>query len=219
MRFFVDSREPQEVKNKLMLTDHDVEIKELDQADFYMPDEDVAVERKEASDFASSTTDGRLSEQADRMAAEHDYNFLVLEGSPYELRYSGVNKNSLIGMQASLAVKRGFRTIYTEGVDDTCYAVLRLFERFSSGQHERDDGGYVKTADTGQVNDVQVAMLMQINGISEEKARKIIEKIGFSTICSMRHNAFAPEEKCKDKFTEIDGIGDTLADRIINAFE
>jgi len=122
-------------------------------------------------------------------------------------------------MQASLAVKRGFRTIYTEGVDDTCYAVLRLFERFSSGQHERDASGYVKTADTGQVDDVQVAMLMQINGISEEKARKIVEKIGFSSICSMRHNAFAPKEKCKDKFTEIEGIGPTLAQRVIDAFE
>jgi ERCC4-type nuclease len=218
MKFFVDSREPQSVKNKLLLTSHDVEVKELDQADFYMPEEDVAVERKEASDFASSTTKGRLSEQADRMASSHDYNFLLLEGSPYDLSYSNVGSHSLIGMQTSLAVKRGFSTVFTESVEDTCYAVVRVFERFGSGQHESSSSGYVKTADTGEVDDVQVSMLMQVQGISREKAEKIVEEIGFSSICSMRHNAFAPEEKCKAKFEEIDGIGSTLADRVLNAF-
>jgi ERCC4-type nuclease len=231
MKFFVDSREPQSVKNKLLLTDHDVEVKELDQADFYMPEKDVAVERKEASDFASSTTDGRLSEQADRMVAEHDHVFVIIENtirgtgkdhlvpnSLYNLKHSNINDNSITGMQTSLAVKRGIKIIYTESIDHTVYAVNRVFERFMDEEHTSEESGYVKTADTGEVDDVQVSMLMQVQGISREKAEKIVEEIGFSSICSMRHNAFAPEEKCKAKFEEIDGIGSTLADRVINAF-
>lgn len=215
MRFIVDSREPERVKNKLMLTDHVVEVKELPQADFYMPERDVAVERKEASDFASSMTDGRLSEQADRMAAEHDYNFLVLEGSPYELRYSNVNSSSFIGMQASLAVKRGFRTIYTEGIEDTCYAVLRIFERFDSGQHDRGSSGYVKTADTGEVDDVQVAMLMQIEGISKDKAEAIIDRVGGVGSFVWAYNEGANVES---DLKEVEGVGDVLADRVIKSF-
>lgn len=207
--------------------------KELPQGDFYLPEHDVVIERKEASDFVSSTTEGRLSEQADRMIAEHDHVYVIIENdveryfdgdnyrvkSLYNQRYSHVSDNSVTGMQTSLAVKRGIKIIYTESVAQTLYAVERVFERFADGEHKNAESGYVKTADTGEVDDVQVAMLMQIRGISEEKARKIVEEIGLSSICSMRHNAFAPEEKCKAKFEEIDGIGETLAQRVIDAFQ
>jgi len=241
MKAFVDSREPGNVKNMFHTqfggSEFDTETKELPQADFYLPEYDVAIERKEASDFASSTTDGRLSEQADRMMAEHDHNFLFLEneindkdhyrtGSPdrinslYDLKYSDISDNSIIGMQTSLAVKRNFKIIYTESVDQTVYAVKRVFERFADKEHEQADGGYVKTADTGEVDDVSVAMLMQIDGISEDKAWKILEEMRFSAlgafVCRGTKNG---KERARDKIKNVDGVGDTLADRVINAFQ
>jgi ERCC4-type nuclease len=202
----------------------------LPQGDFYLPEHDVVIERKEASDFASSTTDGRLSEQADRMIAEHDHVYVIIENdvgqyydgdkyqtkSFYNLQYSHVGYKSLIGMQTSLAVKRDIKIIYTESVEHTIYAVNRVFERFMDDEHVSADGGYVKTADTGEVDDVQVAMLMQIDGISEDKAEEIIQCLGSIGGFIHAYNEGADVER---DLKSIEGIGPTLADRVIDAFQ
>jgi len=79
MKPVIDSREPSKVKRFFeQNSDTEWAVRELPQADFYLPQKDVAIERKEASDFVSSTTEGRLSEQADRMAANHDHNHLLI---------------------------------------------------------------------------------------------------------------------------------------------
>jgi len=218
MKAFIDSREPVKIKD-LAEVDRNYETKELPQADFYLPEEDVAIERKEASDFASSTTDGRLSKQADRMIAEHEHVYLILEGSPYDLEYSNISPNSVIGMQTSLAVKRGIKIVYTSNEHETLYAVNRVFERHADGEHEQQDGGYVKTADTGEVDDVQVAMLMQIQGISEEKARAILKKISFDELADCATNiGYDGPEIAKEAVRKVDGIGPTLAQRVIDSF-
>ena len=223
MKAFVDSREPESIKLKACkgtaTKPYSMETDTLEQADFYLPSEDVAIERKEASDFASSTTDGRLSRQADRLIAEHEHVYLILERPDeplYNLAYSNVSDNSLLGMQTSLAVKRGIKIIYTESVEQTLYAVHRIFERHIDGEHERADNGYVKTADTGEVEDVQVAMLMQIDGISEEKARNIVKKCGIRRINAAIHQGDG--DMVVEEIQRIDGIGPTLAERVINAF-
>ena len=202
----------------------------MPQGDFYFPEQDVVVERKDSADFASSTTEGRLSEQADRMVAEHEHSFVIIENdvesyfdgdsyqlkSLYNLRYGHIGDNSIIGMQTSLAVKRGIHIIYTEDSKQTCYAVRRLFERFEQSQHENSSGGHVKTADAGEVEDVQVAMLMQIDGISEEKAGKILDR--FRSIATM---IYSKEQgfDVKTELQDIEGIGSTLSKRVINAFQ
>jgi len=224
--YFIDSREPQNLKSMAAMQ-HGMQTKELPQGDFYHPEHDVIIERKEASDFASSTTDGRLSEQADRMIAEHDHVCLIIENdvesyfdgdkyqikSLYDLRYSHVSSHSIIGMQTSLAVKRGIKIIYTESIDDTCYAVNRIFERFRDEEHESAESGYVNTADTGEVDDVQVAMLMQVDGISKEKAKYIDSKL-YSLA-----NIVKEPDSTKKRLLEVEGVGDTLAERVINAFQ
>lgn len=215
MKAFIDSREPVKIKH-LAEVDRNYETKELPQADFYLPEEDVAIERKEASDFASSTTDGRLSKQADRMIAEHEHVYLILEGSPYDLKYSNISPNSVIGMQTSLAVKRGIKIIYTSSMHETLYAVNRIFERHLDGEHEQADGGYVKTHDTGEIEDVQVAMLMQIDGISEDKAKAILNEIPWTELGYMTP---IDSNDTENKIRRVDGIGDVLAQRVIDAFQ
>lgn len=220
MKAFVDGREPDSIKEKINgryeVSGIAYESKELPQADFYLPEHDVAVERKEASDFASSTTDGRLSEQADRMVAEHDHVFVIIErpyDPLYDLAYSNISDNSIVGMQTSLAVKRGIKIIYTESMEQTVYAVNRIFERFVDEEHERAESGYVKTADTGEVDDVQAAMIAQVRGISNEKAKEISELFAI-------HEFVNHPEDIKEELAEmVDGVGDTLAGRIVEAFQ
>jgi len=218
MKALVDSREPSFLR-AIAQKEYGYEQDTIEQGDFYLPEKDVVVERKEASDFASSTTEGRLSKQADRMIAEHEHAYLVLEGDPYDLQYSNVKANSLIGMQTSLAVKRGIKIIYTDSVEDTLYAVNRLFERHLDD--ENGQTGYVKTHDTGEVEDVKIAMLMQIDGISREKAIKIIDrfnihKYGFGDLCI--DGEYIRRGDPSKRLQEIDGIGPTLAERVVDAF-
>lgn len=222
MKAYVDSREPRKVKRKTWNDKKDISFheKELPQADFYLPEHDVAIERKEASDFASSTTDGRLSEQADRMMAEHDHNFLILEGdiSVYNLKYSDISDHSIIGMQTSLAVKRDFKIIYTKSIDQTIYAVNRIFERFMDEEHESADGGYVKTADTGEVDNIDAKMISQIDGVSTEKALKICEVTSINDIAWNVSCERGDTQGIKDKIMNVDGVGTVLAQRVIDAF-
>lgn len=220
----IDSREDQKVKKSFSVEMQrfeqlEAEVEELDQGDFYLPECDVVVERKEASDFASSLTDGRLSEQADRMAANHDHVFLVIEGSPYDLKYSDVSGKSVTGMQTSLAVKRDVHILFTNGVMATHYAVGRVFQRFLDGEHREADTGYVKTADTGEVDDVQVAMLMQIDGISKQKARDILDQLPFDTLAYNSAAQYGHRTEISRRLKKVDGVGDTLAWRIIDVFQ
>ena len=238
MKAYVDSREPDKVKLKTCKGNANGDItfnsKELLQADFYLPAHDVAIERKEASDFASSTTGGRLSEQADRMVAEHDHAFLIIENdvgqyfdgdkyqnkSLYNLEHSNVGYKSLIGMQTSLAVKRDIKIVYTEDIEHTVYAVERIFERFMDEEHASQSSGYVKTADTGEVENTQVAMLMQVDGISEQKARDILKEISFDELadCATSFGYESPRA-AKEAIKCVGGVGDILAERVINAFQ
>jgi len=234
---FVDSREPDEVRLKTArgnaVNSVTYQTKQLPQADFYLPEHDVAIERKEASDFASSTTEGRLSEQADRMIDEHDHVYLIIENdigqyfggdkhqlqSLYNLRYSDVSHKSIIGMQTSLAVKRGIKIIYTESVEQTVYAVQRVFERHLAGE-AGDGDSHVKTADAGEIEDTQVAMLMQVDGISEEKARGILREISFDELANCATDVgYEGPHIAKESVKCVDGIGGVLAERVINAFQ
>jgi len=217
----IDTREPTTVEleaaEELAKADLKAEPDTLKNGDFYLPEKDVVIERKEASDFASSTTDGRLSRQSDRMIADHEHVYLILEGDPFSLQHSDITAHSILGMQTSLAVKRGIKIVYTDSVSDTVYAVRRIFERHLND--ENSDTGYVKTHDAGEVEDVQVAMLMQIEGISEKKAREILDSISFDELADCATDiGYEGVDIARDAVMDVDGIGETLAERVISAF-
>lgn len=214
----MDSAEPWEARAYMKQksdNQFDWSQEKLKTGDYVYPGKSVCIERKEASDFASSLTDGRLSEQADRMVDEFDYQYLVLEGSPYSLQYSDVAEKSLMGMMSSLAVKRGIPVVFTEDRDQTLWMVNRIFERHKEGEAGQG-GSHVKTFDSGEVDDLELAMLMQVPGVTEEKARKIVDETGGFNF--MLKNVNAPEY-VKERLTEISGVGDKTADRIIGVFK
>lgn len=212
----VDSNEPSEVKKEIRdRTDFKVRVESLDQGDFLYPTKGVAIERKEASDLAQSIQDRRVKEQTSRMRANHDHVYLIAEGELFNLPHSNIHKNSITGQLISLAVKKGVRIIPTKDKASTGYAVNRIFERHRDGEHE-EQTEYLKRHDTGEVEDVQVAMLMQIDGISMEKAENILDKTSFSSIQSALHQG--AYDIVKEDMQKIDGIGPKTAEKVIKAF-
>lgn len=221
----VDSREPndmidamrKEVENSDVI--QDITIKELETADFVCSD--IGVERKEVSDFASSVQDRRISEQGDRMVEEFEHRYVVLEDRHegeglYDLKHTSIASNSLIGQQVSLAAKRDIRIIKTDGIEGTAFAVRRIVER----SLKDESVGHTKTVDV-ETGDVQVAILAQIEGISEEKAKKIIDETPFTGLGNIAlywevYHSGGGNVSPQTMLEEVDGIGPKLAERIIN---
>jgi len=213
----VDSAEPWQAREYMKQKSggvFDWSQEKLPTGDYVYPAESVVIERKEASDFASSLTDGRLSEQADRMCEEFDYQYIILEGSPYKLQYSDVAENSLMGMMSSLAVKRGIPVLFTETRDQTLWLVNRIFERHRGGEAGQG-GSHVKTFDAGEVDDLELAMLMQIPGVTESKANEIVDTYGgFHRLSGRAHEP----KQFKNDLMRIDGVGSKTASKIVNLF-
>lgn len=207
----VDSNEPssiiQEIKDR---ADFKVKVESLDQGDFLYPHQSVAIERKEASDLAQSIQDRRVKEQTARMRANHDHVYLIAEGNLFELPHSDIHENSITGQLISLAVKKGVRIISTKNKAGTGYAANRIFERHRDGEHE-EQTEYLKRHDTGEVEDVQVAMLMQIDGISKSKAERILDQFYLENITK-------EPQTFEKRVQNIDGIGPKTAEKVIKAF-
>jgi len=219
----IDSREPDDIKHVVGLElkdkNFEVSIQEEAQGDFHYPHQDVVIERKTPSDLAQSIQDRRISEQADRMIAEHDHVYLIIEGDPFNLTHTDLNHNSIRGQLISLAAKRGIKILPTNDKNGTAFTVRRLFQRYKDGDHKTNTE-YLNTHDTGETNNVQAAMLTQIKGISTEKALEILDTIDFQSLIlgSAKLDAQATE-KVKNTLQTIDGIGPTLSERVIKTFQ
>jgi len=215
----VDSNEPQKIIDEIQKrANFKVKVESLDQGDFLYPHQSVAIERKTGSDLAGSIQDRRVKEQVTRMRAEHDHVYLIAEGELFNLPHSNMHKNSITGQMISLAVKNGARIIPTKDHGNTGYAVNRVFERHRDQEH-LEQTQYLKRHDTGEVENTQLSMLMQIDGISEEKARTILNNINFGQLIDCySHPGEAGPEYAKDVITGIDGIGPKTVKKLAEAF-
>ena len=215
----VDSNEPPEVIKEIRdRADFKVKVESLDQGDFLYPHQSVAIERKEGSDLANSIQDRRVKEQTSRMRAQHDHVYLIAEGELFDLAHSNIHKNSVTGQIISLAVKKGVRVVPTKDKGSTGYAVNRIFERHRDGEH-KEQTEYLKRHDTGEVEDLEVAMLIQIDGISEEKAKEITEKYYFRDgLCGFGAEIRSDYRQILNDLQMIDGIGPKTAEKVIKAF-
>jgi len=75
--------------------------------------------------------------------------------------------------------------------------------------------GHVKTVDV-ETDDVAVKMFAQIRGISTDTAKKILE---IKDINSWMWLALDDHAKMRENLKRVDGVGNTLAQRVINAFQ
>lgn len=218
----IDSREPDDIKNvvgqELKDKNFEVSIQEEAQGDFHYPHQDVVIERKTPSDLAQSIQDRRISEQADRMIAEHDHVYLIIEGDPFNLTHTDLNHNSIRGQLISLAAKRGIKILPTNDKNGTAFTVRRLFQRYKDGDHKTNTE-YLKTHDTGEVENVKLAMLTQINGLSKSKAENVLEKLDGEFSSAYSAIAGGKTHLLRSNLEEIDGIGPKTSEKIVNALK
>lgn len=103
-----------------------LEFSALPTADYVLSDA-VAVERKEAGDFASSIMDRRLFGQAARMKVEFERPILLIEGDLSRI-WSAIGAEALRGAISFLAVLEGITVLQTADAEGSA-AMLRTMAR------------------------------------------------------------------------------------------
>jgi len=202
---YIDSNEPGKVRAAVELSvaerdlDAQTEVRGLKTGDFVF--NNTVVERKEASDLASSIKDDRLREQTHRMLEDFQHQYIVVEGDPYDLSYSSLHDNAFIGTMVSRG-HAGCSIVHTPDVDGTAYAIHKIMSKHTDEEEQR-------TVELGETTaegvETEVAMLMQIEGVSARKAQKVLSDRSLTDIA---------QNDVSEQLQTIEGIGPVLARRI-----
>jgi len=153
-----------------------------------------------------------LKEQTLRMLEDFEHQYIIVEGDPYTLEYSSLHKHAFVGTMVSRS-SEGIGIIYTPDVEATAYAINKIISKHEENGERKVEELKRTKADT---EDVQVAMLTCINGISKEKAEKILEKTSIKEI--VNYTQAGKSHLVDERLQLIDGIGPKLAERVTNAF-
>jgi ERCC4-type nuclease len=105
------------------------ELRRLEIADIVVSSE-VAIERKEGSDFISSIMDNRLFEQMLRLKDTYPYPILILEGlNDKVIERTGMKISSVYGALSFVSYKLGISVIPTRHLADTALVIERIAYR------------------------------------------------------------------------------------------
>ncbi|MEK6776431.1 MAG: ERCC4 domain-containing protein [bacterium] len=176
IRVVIDDRESRSGLLHILrsLKEVDVSVRRLSLGD-YEVDGKFLFERKTMSDFVVSIRDGRLFQQAARLAASDKRCALILEGRGRDLAESGMRREAIQGALMSVSLFFGipvFRSLEPEeSARLFCYAA-RQGRRFATGalprRGRRPQGKRRR----------QLAILQELPGIGPSRAAQLLEVFG-----------------------------------------
>ncbi len=169
----------------------------------YIVSGDIVVERKSAPDFAKSLFDGRLFEQAARLADSYPLVVYIVEGDPLRLkRYRG-RINQLTSAIITLMIDFNARVIYSLGERHTAYIIASMAKR--TVQSGRRGVVIHKKPRLTSPREWQLYILQSFPGIGPKTAERILEHFGSI-------EAFVNASKAE--IAKIPGIGEKKAEQI-----
>jgi ERCC4-type nuclease len=201
----VDSREHSSPIPGLLANFPDVTLSfaALPSADYLLSD-DVAVERKTASDFVASILDRRLFGQATRMKVLFPRAMLIIEGDLSQVPHS-IDMEAIRGALAFLTVREGITVLQLSDASETA-ALLRIMARHAQ---ERIGQPVSLREPRPQIEELYAAYLVEgLPGIGPRRARMLLAHFG-SPAAIMCADASA--------LAQVPGIGKKSAQRIWQA--
>jgi len=200
----VDTRE-QNSKVVLELAKKDIKINtsQLSIGD-YVVSEDIAVERKEVSDFLQSLIDGRLFTQAKALSENYQNPIIILEGDGlYQKR--NIRDNAIYGALASLATDFRIPVLFTKGEEETAAIIATMVKRDS--KDKKRSLSVRKEKESMSMYDTRKFILEGLPSISGRLAERLLEHFG-----SVREVFMADEKELQ----EVKGIGPSTAEKIVS---
>lgn len=147
----VDSREPQDLKQRIMDVIPTAQVEKLAASDYLIFDEDghsIGIERKEVNDLVRSMMQRKLKRQLDALS-QFDRGILLIEGSWNVCpdgslwmgsRRSGWRPQAVQSILLALQEQTGVKVLHTANYNDTILTLRMLERRGESGcfWHERE---------------------------------------------------------------------------------
>ncbi len=181
------------------------EVAELPIGDYRIGD-DLAIERKDANDFALSVMDGRLWGQAEMLASTFRHSVVVVEGDLSAI-HSMIEPEALAGALSALVIFFQMPVITVRDEEATARLIGRL------GKHVTEGLGYEIGLRTGKPkHDGGLAQYLVegLPGVGAETARRLIQHFGSAS------RVFGAS---KDELQQVRGIGAKTASGIRSALE
>jgi Fanconi anemia group M protein len=122
-KIVIDNREPDEICDELESLGAEIELRQLELADYQLSDR-LAVERKTRADFESSIFDGRLFSQLRDLSTAFERVVVIVEGSPDS--ESRLSRAALLGAYSSVISDYGCAIFFTRSPSTTAEMVFAL---------------------------------------------------------------------------------------------
>lgn len=209
MKVLIDSRE----KSRIQLAtayfkeqNYTVEVQELKTGD-YIFNNQVVMEFKTWPDFMDSITDGRLWNETQKQMENYNIHFLVLHGTNRDyadaFQHNGLDHKHITGAIARLLT-------YTKIIRGTG-TITDTFELMKcTAEKCLDDKTLVCQFGTKSINPAFNFLCYCVDDIKGERAKTIVNFLGLKNLNDLMELDAA-------KLTEVPGIGDVLANRILSA--
>ena len=170
----VDDREVQAgvVSSFYLMENISVEIKRLPLGD-YKVGEKLLVERKTIADLFISIKEGRIFEQAQRLASSTIKPVIILEGTYRDAAYSKMRREAIQGALITLSLVFGIPLLRSRGPNETAkliiYSANQIFRRSTSSIHRQ------VFRPKGKENQ-KLFILQGLPNVGSELAKKLLEK-------------------------------------------
>ena len=208
----IDSREKDRVKSASKYFKEqglEVEVCELEVGD-YLFDGKVVFEFKLISDFVSSIQSGRVFNQSIEMAENYDYRFVMIHGDlatrskciAMSRNYREVNVFQYIGAISSLNRYVTVLQCYSPFINESYYTMMTQAKKCLQNKP------IVKKFPRKHKNSAMNWLCFCVYGINYITAEKIVKTLNLHTKKDL-------DNITKEQLTQIEGIGDKTAEKIL----
>ena len=212
----IDSREQSRITSATQYYEnqgYEVEVAELEIGD-YLFNNQVCFEFKTIPDFISSIQNGRVFNQAINMAENYDYHYVIIQGDEHtrsrslgmSQQYMPVNITQYLGAIASL-------NRFTTVIESYNPIIEEAYYRMQITAHKAiQNKPLIKKFPRKDKNSALNWLCHDVYGINYKTAEKIVTELELHTL----EDLFTLEHH---RLTNIDGIGDKIADKIMKSIE
>lgn len=214
MQITIDNREQSRIKSATEYytkQGHTVSVENLEVGD-YIFDNKVVFEFKTISDFVSSIQDNRVFNEAINQAENYDYHYVIIQGDEatrakalaMSRNYQEITYFGYLGAIASLNRYTTVIESYSPFINEAYYRMMITAKKCLSNKP------IVKKFPRKHKNMAFNFLCYTIYGINYKKAQAIVDHHNLKTLTDI-------QKLTTDKLTEVEGIGDHTAKRIMEA--
>lgn len=171
---------------KTSYNDYNYKVMNLILGDFIIKDEEdnikFIIERKSINDLCASITDGRWSDQKQRLLESSDSSkiIFIIEGRKVQSKFSRIPVKTMNSAILNLIFKYNFHVIFTDNIEDTLENIILLYNKIKNDELKTGEIivqpiKLIKKSDKNNEN-VFINQLGVITGVSMNTAIKIKEK-------------------------------------------